>query len=127
MCNVGITAPPELKCDVGQKIHALGRVERRVMWNFLAHMAAAGWTPCAVLYDEWVDVSTVNEVMEEVFSMDEIQVVFRKDKNEHCVYIVLGNDGDDIISDWSYFTSDHDGFNAAVESFDAARVADSIR
>jgi hypothetical protein len=42
-------------------------------------------------------------------------------KAEHGVLLVLGN-GEDVISDWNYFSDDRDGFNAAMAAFDQEKA-----
>jgi hypothetical protein len=43
--------------------------------------------------------------------------VCTKDNNSHKLQLVDGNIGADIISDWSFFADDHDGFNALLDKF----------
>ena len=45
-----------------------------------------------------------------------------KDETLHGVLLVLGN-CEDIITDWNYRDGDPDGFDAAMEAFDAYAVA----
>lgn len=121
--QVTILQPPALKID--SILHPDGkmlprcRVERRVVWNLLSHLAAAGFTPRSVESDEEVGTDTPEAMMEELFNLDEAHLhFFDKDKRTYWVFIVLGNDGWDAISDWGVPREDPRGFNAAMEAFD---------
>lgn len=46
----------------------------------------------------------------------------REDEQLHGVFLVLG-EGEDIVSDWNFTEGDPDGFNAAMEAFDAEVAA----
>lgn len=135
MCNVEITNPPELDHDAlmlsryQTKVTPLGRVERRVLWNLFQHMAASGWV--VTIVDDGEDITDVissKQAMELVFDLDDAHLAFGNgDNRSHVVWVVLGNSGWDMISDWNYSHDDADGFNAAMTSYDAERVADSLR
>lgn len=130
------TAPavvvPELDHDAemlaayGHKVSPNGRLERRIVAAFCAHMAAHGWTPCTLIDSDNVRtaVTDTKSTMELLFNLDDAWVVFVKDPNspKHAVRFVLGN-GTDIISDYGYAEGDADGFSAAVDAFDAERFA----
>lgn len=117
-----ILQPPMLDIDIriGKPVIPRGRIERRVVWNLLAHLERAGWYPEAVQSDDEVPTPDAKAVMEEVFNLDDAWVYFRKsaDGHSHSVRLVFGNDGWDCISDWRYSRDDADGFNAAMEAFD---------
>ena len=100
-------------------VSPLGRLERRVVAHLIAHLQEAGFTPVSVDYgEEDISVSTMKEVMEVVFNLDECAIYFKNsDGCTHGVFIVLGNSGWDSISDWSYSDDDADGFNAAMNVF----------
>ena len=125
-----ILQPPPLKLDARHKnpfrdIIPRERIERRVVWNLLRHLADAGWHPEKVDSDEAKRTTTPLEVMEEVFNLDEATVYFtrRDGRKAHWVKIVLGNDGIDCISDWTYSGGDDDGFHAAMDAFEPERYA----
>lgn len=110
----------KMKEEFGSDVHPRGRLERRLVWNLLAHLAKHGWQPVEVRSDEDVKTPTAMDVMEEVFNLDDAWVAFQKNGTGpmRCIFIVLGNDGWDAISDWRYGTGDPDGFNAVMEAFD---------
>lgn len=140
MSKKTILQAPELKHDAmmanrfGTKISANGRLERRIAWNLLKHLEAAGWT--AGWLDDGDEVNGLGEeadpalaAMELLFNLDEARIEFFKgqrvkgeSRSHHAVLLVLGNDID-IITDWSFSKDDGDGFNAAMEAFDAEQFA----
>jgi len=121
-------AAPELEHDkmmldkYKQKVIPRGRIERRVMANLLHFLDANGFKP--VLLDDTEEdtkVSTMQEVMELAFNLDECRVYFHHTSTEakprHCIYFVFGNDGWDIAADWDCPDHDADGWKAAMEAF----------
>ena len=99
--------------------------ERRIVWNLIQHLAAAGHQVVEVFDgEEYARTPTPKDAMEVIFNLDEARVFFMKSRNpgKHGVYLVLGNDLD-VVSDWSYSTNDPDGFDAAMEKFDAEAFA----
>lgn len=131
-CAVTLTNAPALAHDAmmlerfGCRVGANGRLERFIVWNLCAHMAAKGWNVHDV-YDseEITKVADARAAMELIFNLDEAWITFAKGRNRHRVFLVIGN-GCDIVSDWGYTVHDPDGFNAAMESFDSERVADAL-
>lgn len=121
---------PELDHDAmmlqrfGHKVSPNGRLERRIVANLFAHMLAAGWRPYAVDDGEEVTkVADAKAAMELIFDLDEVRVVFANAEGaKHTVLLVLGN-GIDIITDWGFSEGDADGFNAAMDAFDAEQFA----
>lgn len=118
-----ILQPPALKIDrilhPDGRIHPIGRAERRVLWNLMAHLAKVGFNPHSVVWDEVTMTPTPEAVMEMVFNLDDCWVHFGAGADDaHSIYVVLGNDGVDCISDWNYYKDDRDGFNKAMEAFD---------
>lgn len=123
-----ILLPPKLDTDKSWTPHARGLLERRIVWNLIAHLKRHGWEPRAV--NDGDDLILTNgdaiKTMEAVFSVDyaaigfcpitEHATQFRNTKVSHDVQIVLGN-GEDCISDYNYCEGDADGFNAAMEAF----------
>jgi hypothetical protein len=97
--------------------------ERRIVWNLFLHLAKNGWKVSTV-YDgeDNVDTNSMQAAMEIIFNLDDARVYFTNGVEEHSVVLVLGNDMD-IISDWNYANNDPDGFNAAMDKFDAEAFA----
>jgi hypothetical protein len=93
-------------------------VECRVMRRLLRECRKAGFIAVRV-YDgeEQVKVTTDDSVIETVNSVDDATIHFapkadRKAWGRLGVYIVLGNDGYDCISDWH---CGNEAFDAAIE------------
>lgn len=107
----------------GVKVSPNGRLERRIVANLIAHLAAAGFAVVGV-YDgeEESPAADAKAAMELIFNLDESYVRFTKDGAMRGVYLVLGN-GIDIVSDYSYAEGDADGFDAAMQAFDAEAFA----
>lgn len=114
------------QCDVG--VRARRRVELNVVLGLVRHLASAGWKPWNInaggedLFERKPEISPA-EVIEHVFSVDETWVNFIKDGRSHGVFIVLGNDGWDAISDWQFSENDPDGFDAEMQKFDPESFA----
>lgn len=119
---------PSLAIDVllysGGKVPANGKLERRIVANLLAFMASKGWIVSEVYDgDDLTAIPDAIAAMELIFDLDEASVRFRNQVgNEHYALLVLGN-GIDIITDWNYAAGDVDGFNAAMNAFDAEDYA----
>lgn len=105
-------------------------LERRIVAALLAHLYRKGWD-CVRVDDGEEETQmplTIDSlaarkaVMELVFDLDDVRLYFAptgdRDGTEHGVLLVLGN-GIDVLSDWSYTEGDDDGFNAAMDAFDA--------
>jgi hypothetical protein len=114
----------EYKCGVGD----IGRKDRLVVANLIAHMERRGWHLHSV-YDgeETTRVATAKEAMELVFNLDEASLRFDKGSREtrHGAALVMGNSGYDVVSDWSYAVGDTDGFSADMDAFDAEAVLEA--
>lgn len=127
-CVVSARPVPDLAHDAvmrarfGQKISDRGRLERRIAWQMLEHMRAAGFKVRTV-YDgeDETPVLSCKAAMELMFNLDECGVNFSRKANDayEAVFFVFGN-GVDIVSDARYRSPE---FLAAVESFDAERFA----
>ncbi len=113
---------PELEIDKRYPPNANGVLERRIAWNLCKHLEKAGFIPRAEISEGDEPTPTVLEAMEMIFNLDEARIAFRGDNGagrvDRVVLLVLGN-GVDIVSDWNYSTDDKDGFNAAMEAFNA--------
>jgi hypothetical protein len=111
--------------EFGHKLTPRHRIERRIVAALCAYLESNAFEVIAVdSGDERVKVNSAKAAMEEIFNLDESRVVFeRVDKDiktsRHTVLIILGNgnDGLDLISDWSYSEGDADGFGAAMDWF----------
>lgn len=121
-----IHQPPELDIDAkmlrdyGNKLTPSQVRERRIVWNLLKHLDAAGFKPIAVDQDEWVPVADAKEAMERAFELtDGADVMFT---NKRSVRLIWGNDVD-VISDWTYGRNDLDGFNLSLNAFDPEAFA----
>lgn len=110
----------------GHEVSPNGRLERRIVAAFCAHMAQHGWLPCVLIDSDNVRTAVMDtkSTMELLFNLDDAWVVFTRDGDtpQHAVRFVLGN-GVHIISDWGYTEGDPDGFSATVDAFDAERFA----
>lgn len=118
-----IHQPPALDIDAilfaREPMPAPCRLERRIVWNLLQHLQAAGWHVRSVHDgDELTIVSSQKEAMELVFNLDECRLHFSKVpyRLAHTVVVILGN-GVDCISDMSI--GEHDGWTVAIDAFDA--------
>lgn len=110
----------------GSVVSPNGRLERKIVAALCQHLKGFGFLPTTVFDgEETTAVETAKDAMELVFNLDEASLRFQLHKDgdrskpmfkQHGVLLVLGN-GEDIISDWNYMQGDHDGFNAAMESF----------
>jgi hypothetical protein len=122
-------AIPSLKIDKvlykdGQ-IPPRGKIERRVFANLIDHLQKNGFTLKSV-WDGETDTATatIKDAMEVAFNLDQCHLYMANAKGQqHWVFFVFGNDGWDAISDWSYATDDADGFNKAMEGFEAEDFA----
>jgi hypothetical protein len=112
-----------MKKRFGCEVSAVGRRERRIVANLIAHMERAGWKVQGVHDGDGFDkAADMKAAMELIFNLDDAGLYFEKGGAEHRVLLILGNDLD-IISDWNYSEGDADGFNAAMEAFDAEDYA----
>lgn len=128
--------PPQLDIDTqmatnhGWKMDARQFVERVIFFNLLEFLATKGFAVYKT-YDgeDETNVSSIKEAMELAFNLDEVTVYVRFDNGKiraaHSIYFVFGNDGTDVIADWSYITNDIDGFNVAISDF-TNQIPDSV-
>jgi hypothetical protein len=137
---------PELEHDrmmlakFGHAVQPRGRLERRIVAALIAHLDAYDFMPTYVHDGEdTTRVTNAKEAMELIFNLDEASLHFQPKRtevlparedmrgytgfdNEHGVLLILGN-GVDVISDWNYGERDLDGFNKAMEAFNAEDFA----
>jgi len=108
------------------------RLERAITRALVRHLAKAGWY-CRIVDDGDIEHeftrpqdATPEAVLKLAHAVDEARLYFSRKVDgpapvAHGVLIVYGN-GEDIISDWNYFVTDGDGFNAAMDAFDPGKV-----
>lgn len=91
--------------------------EKTIVRDLLKHLKAKGFTVKSV-YDveDNIPVKTIPDAIKVVFDVDIARVYFNE-KSAGSVVLVSGN-GEDIISDWSYYEKG-DAFDAAMEEFSA--------
>ncbi len=107
--------------------------EQRIVWNLLKHLNSRQFRFVAV--DDGDGMTTLSrdpkramlEAMELIFNLDEAYLYVRSSAassqtTPYYIFLVLGNDLD-VVSDWSFDSKAKDGFNAAMESFDAEEFA----
>jgi len=126
----GFNAPP-LETDrdrtgVTQKLSPRAVLERRIVWNLLAHMARHGFLPVEVSDGEGGSVAlTALAVMEAVFDLDDAEIRFGTVTNTDAhlwVRFVAGN-GIDCLPDWMVPKADLMGFDAAMTAFEVEDYA----
>lgn len=125
--------PPVLDIDVRiakirgldrPDLTAVGVLDRRVVWNLLHHLEAAGYVAFSV--DNGDDAEAVNshkEAMEIIFNLDDAAVFFRPVSvaagdagRRRWIRLVMGNSGWDVICDSSLPRGD-EAWEKAVDSF----------
>ena len=117
---------PVLDCDGGTRndLNINGKIERRIVWNLLNTLAAAGFNVWGVDDGDGLNKSVrldARAAMEAIFAVDDAWLYVKKPgrgNSEHGIKLVGGN-GEEIISDWTYSTDDKDGFNAFMQGFKA--------
>lgn len=82
-----------------------------------AVLATGNWKLHGIDLDEGLEPTpTIEEALKLIFDLDDARLFFTNTKDETheaWVYFVLGNDGWDVVSD---YTCSSDGFEQAVES-----------
>ena len=109
--------------EFGTKVSPNGKLERRVVANLIAHLAARGFVIREVHdYQELNRVAGVKEAMELVFNLDGCNLHFHETATGkmRCLVLVLGN-GTEILAD--YFAHQGDAFDRALSEFDAETFA----
>lgn len=104
-----------------EPMHIRAKNERKVIYAMLNELEGKGFKLVSV-YDGENDepATTVKEVMELIFNLDECRVYLKKEGYKaHNIYYVLGNadDGSEVAADWNYTEGDPDGFNEAMDAF----------
>jgi hypothetical protein len=91
------------------------RVEVAVVRLLLQRATAARFTAYAIDDGEEQPTNTPDHdsVMREVFNRDDCLILFKKGRQRYWVKVVLGNDGDDCLSDWG---TDNGPFDALMET-----------
>lgn len=116
-------------------------LERLIVRSLITHLLARGWSPYSNDDgDAHVYCPTVERALDTVFSVDESRLHFAPTKlvqareailadkpkskvgiaacdNACHAVLLIGGNGTDIISDWSFRDGDADGFSAAMNAF----------
>jgi hypothetical protein len=117
------TAPvrqaPALPGDADLDLHTNSKIERRIVWNLIGQLEAAGFSVIAVDDgDERVKCADAMAAMDAVFAVGVAHVFVKKPRHgERWIKLVVGN-GEDIVSDWGFSEADRDGFNALIKAFE---------
>lgn len=104
-------------------------IEIRIARKMIRLMKKAGWKAYAVNDGEEFHrgLKTEKEVMEHAFAVEEASIYFKNpslkykddEGKEHTVshhaYLVFGNDGYDVVADWSYGEGEGDTFDEVME------------
>lgn len=95
-------AAKEQSChSLARRIDTEGRIVRKLVETGLA----MGLTASVNDGEDWVLIrsSKITEILAACFSTDEDRIRFRNDAGDNMgtFYLVYGNDGDDVISDYS--------------------------
>jgi hypothetical protein len=104
-------------------------IEIRIVRHLIRMMKKGGWDVYAVNDgEEFQKLKGEKKALEAAFAVDEASLYFenkslpftREDGTTDCVghhvYLVFGNDGWDVIADWSYSEAENDTFNAIMEA-----------
>ena len=115
-----VLQPPALRFDKGMGMTANQAYERRIVWNLIHQLQAAGFEITGV--DDGGELTARGNnplaAMEVIFDLDRATLLVRKGEEiEHGIVLVTGNAGD-IISDWNYFADDRDGFRRIMDAFE---------
>ena len=97
-------------------------LERSIVRSLIRHLKTAGFNLHAVNNgEEVILVSKEAQALDHVFSVDESSLRFQDTNGagRHLVHGVLlvGGNGEDIISDWNYTDGDPDGFDKAMGTY----------
>lgn len=99
-------------------------IEKKIVRKAIRTLKDAGWLLVGVFDgEEYQAITTEKEAIETGFSVDEFKLYFKKDDSaRHAIYFVLGNDGYDVICDYSYgeqsFFNAMNIINQYAEKFD---------
>lgn len=112
-------SPERMKHITREELHR----ERRVVWNLINELMAAGYRIQAV-DDGEEQVKVKNDsvlVLDAVFAVDEARIHVQDSDGKHVggIYIVLGNSAEEVICDWSWReTPGGQKFTAFIEAFE---------
>ena len=119
-----------MKEQFGYELDDWMRTERDIVWALCHHLDAAGFGLTGV-YDgeDLIRLTDPKEAMEHVFNLDECSLRFKfrgmlgeRHKTMGVALIMgNGNDGLDIISDYSSPEDDQTGWDAAMDAFDTGQ------
>jgi hypothetical protein len=102
--------------------------ERRIIWNLLKHIQAAGFVLVS-LWDGEEEQDVHNDpqtAMELIYNLDDSHLHCmpaggNPEKDCHYLWFVMGNSPDEVLADYSYTEGDPDKWVACIESFDTER------
>lgn len=108
----------EMATKYGRTLGPRQRLERRIVAALGAYLGAAGFVPALVDYgDDRVETPTIKDAMELIFNLDDAWLYFKEPSGRlHGVYLVLGNSGDDVISDYTCGVGELD-FQRRMDAF----------
>jgi CheY-like chemotaxis protein len=120
-----IIQPPAL--DIDAKLGrpgAKGMLERRIVFNLLSLLKAAGYSVTSVWDgEEEAPATDEKSAMETIFNLDEAIVRFKSETgSKHWLYLVLGN-GEDVLSDYGMPRGKKDRFAETLDGFDGLDYA----
>ncbi len=95
------------------------RIERRIVWNLIAYLERGGFRVVEVDDggDENVSCADAKTAYDAIFAVDDATLFVAKGELGLHGIVLVGGNGEDVISDWSFFADDHDGFNAIMGAF----------
>jgi len=104
-------------------------IEIRIVRHLIREMKKGGWDVYAVNDgEEFQKLKGEKKALEAAFAVDEASIYFEnkslplrlEDGTMDCVghhaYLVFGNDGYDVVADWSYSENENDTFNSIMEA-----------
>ena len=118
-----ILQPPSLELDkvlyAKREMWVITKIERRIIWNLLNQLRDKGFGRFMV-YDGEEETqcgADIKAVMELVFNLDDAHVYLEGPSGKRVwIYLVFGNDGSDVISDYGYHPNeDFDGWNQFMD------------
>jgi hypothetical protein len=101
------------------RVDARIKIERDVVLHLIRTMEKHGWHAGKVWNgEEDVVCTTEEEVISAAFAVDECSIYFYNTKSmrAHSAFLVFGNDGWDVICDYSYSVDDRDNFKSIMEN-----------
>jgi hypothetical protein len=92
--------------------------ERQFLFNFLNYAATQGWKPYKVHNgEEPIRTPNVEAVLEHVNSVDDSHLYMIKHDQICSIYIVCGNEPEELFNDWAEPRDDKYGFGKLMRDF----------